>query len=107
MEEGKRGRGEEDIYIYIYRARLEQWPKIARKKLQDDGFTTETLGDRGDTLAHCSRIKMIFENEYGKKWKLSIISRPFTFLTDGYFFSILDSVIIYIYIYISQVCAIT
>lgn len=33
------------------------------------------------------------------EWKLSIISRPFPFLTDGYFFSILDSVIIYIYIF--------
>lgn len=39
----------------------------------------------GDTLAHCSRIKMIFENEYGKEWMLPIISRPFPSLSTDTF----------------------
>lgn len=43
---GKRG-GETEEEKRICTSGPEQWPKIGgRKKLQDDGFATETLGNR-------------------------------------------------------------
>ena len=98
-QRGKREKKKRKRYVY----HLEQWPKIGGgKKLQDDGFTTETLGNRRYFVIHCSRVKTILR-EYGKKWMLSIIFSPIPFFIDGYFCSILLLFILHVK-YSRQVC---